>query len=132
MDNLIPSKPTWSVNELLTSYPKPTLSDAALQHMHVLSALIPPEEGSPEYVKLKAEMEEMIILVEAVRLSKSAGKEPAPLHSQRQDLHTVTQRDKDEEKVVVPVAEVVGRDLMKHAAKTKDDLYIVESDRQRN
>ena len=64
----IPTRPTWSVNELLSSYPKPQISPATLKHLHELSALIPPEEGTPEHAKLTAEMENLVKLVEAVKL----------------------------------------------------------------
>nr|GAT53847.1 predicted protein [Mycena chlorophos] len=72
----IPSRPTWSVNELLASYPRPTLPPSALKRLHDLSALVPPEENSPEYIKLKTELEELIRLVEAVKLVDTTGVRP--------------------------------------------------------
>ena len=63
----IPIRPTWSVNELLSSYPKPTISPATLKHPHTLSALIPPEEGSPDHAKLTEEIQDLVKLVEAVK-----------------------------------------------------------------
>ncbi|KZS98098.1 hypothetical protein SISNIDRAFT_481960 [Sistotremastrum niveocremeum HHB9708] len=64
----VPVRPTWSVNELLSSYPKPTLSDEKFKRLHELSALVPPQEGTPEHAELKSRMEELIRLVEAVKL----------------------------------------------------------------
>jgi hypothetical protein len=58
-ENGIPIRPTWSVNELLSSYPKPTISPATLKHLYALGALIPPEEGSPEHTKLTEEIEDL-------------------------------------------------------------------------
>ncbi|KAF8268262.1 hypothetical protein EI94DRAFT_1915594, partial [Lactarius quietus] len=67
-DCAIPLKPTWSVDDLLSSYPRPTISSLALDRLHVLSALIPPEEGTPEHAKLIRELEDLVKLVESVRL----------------------------------------------------------------
>ena len=65
----------WSVNELLSLYPRPAISPATLKHLHALSALIPPEEGSPERAKLTKETQDLVKLVEAVKLvdTKSVG-----------------------------------------------------------
>lgn len=67
-EDRIPVRPTWSINELLSSYPKPTISTATLKHLHILSALIPPEEGSLDHTKLIEEMQDLVKLVEAVKL----------------------------------------------------------------
>ena len=66
-ENAITIRPTWSVNELLSSYPRPAISPATLKHLHALSALIPLEEGFPERAKLTKEMQDLVKLVEAVR-----------------------------------------------------------------
>jgi len=62
---------SWSVRQLLASYPTPSLSAEKLARMHVLSGLEMPDEGSEEYAKIKAEMENLVRLVEAVRLAPS-------------------------------------------------------------
>ncbi|KAH9999361.1 hypothetical protein BJV77DRAFT_1064268 [Russula vinacea] len=67
-DCAIPLKPTWSVDELLSSYPRPTISSSALRRLHVLSALIPPEEGTSAHSRLTRELEDLVKLVESVRL----------------------------------------------------------------
>ena len=64
----IPIHPTWSVNELISSYPTPTITSATLKRLHELSALIPPVEGTTEHGTLKREMEDLVKLVEAVKL----------------------------------------------------------------
>ena len=64
----IPVNPTWSVKELFSSYSKPTISPATLKHLRTLSALIPPEEGSPEDAKLMEDMRDLVGLAEAVKL----------------------------------------------------------------
>jgi hypothetical protein len=63
---------SWSVRQLLASYPMPRISAEKLARMHVLSGLEMPEEGSEEYNKIKAEMENLVRLVEAVRLAPTA------------------------------------------------------------
>ncbi len=67
-DDVIPRKPTWSVHELISSYPRPHISDATLKKLHQLSALVPPTEGTPEHERIRRELEEMVRLVEAVKL----------------------------------------------------------------
>src|ERR1700726_1975437 len=64
----IPLRPTWSVDELLSSYPKPSTTPATLRRLHELSALLPPAEDTPEHDALKRELDELIRLVEAVKL----------------------------------------------------------------
>lgn len=64
----IPTSPTWSVNELLSSYPTPTLTPQTIHRLHELSALSPPPEGSPELQTLTTELTELVRLVEAVKL----------------------------------------------------------------
>ncbi|KAF9055041.1 hypothetical protein BDZ89DRAFT_1055666 [Hymenopellis radicata] len=117
----VPLRPTWSVNELLSSYPKPTISDDALVRLHQLSALIPPKEGSPEFRKLKAEMEDLVKLVEAVKLVNTDGVQVG------QGLETKFSTTA----TALPETGASGRSLMEHAARTKDGFYVVESDRQR-
>ncbi|KAE9405944.1 hypothetical protein BT96DRAFT_1015205 [Gymnopus androsaceus JB14] len=121
----LPTKPIWSVNELLSSYPKPELSASTFKRLHELSALIPPEEGTPEYEKLKRELEELVRLVEAVKLVDTQGVQPAELRpifvegveeGEKEDF----EEDKD-----------AGRTLLKHASRTNDDFYVVEADRKR-
>ncbi|KAF7301539.1 hypothetical protein MIND_00719400 [Mycena indigotica] len=114
----IPTSPTWSVNELLASYPRPTLSTHALTRLHNLSALVPPKENSPEHAKLKSELEDLIRLVEAVKLVDTTGVSPyrrgtiSSTHPQPQ-----------------PQSAEDGRALLKHAKQTKDGFYVVNTDR---
>ncbi|OCH95948.1 hypothetical protein OBBRIDRAFT_883565 [Obba rivulosa] len=63
----IPIRPTWSVYELLSSYPQPTIHPTALKRLHELSGLIPPKEGTPEHAKLTEQMERLVKLVDAVK-----------------------------------------------------------------
>ncbi|THH12916.1 hypothetical protein EW146_g7254 [Bondarzewia mesenterica] len=72
-DCAIPIRPTWSVDELISSYPKPTISSSTLARLHRLSALIAPEEGSKEHDALTAELEDLVRLVEAVRMVDLSG-----------------------------------------------------------
>ncbi|KAG7449404.1 uncharacterized protein BT62DRAFT_945640 [Guyanagaster necrorhizus] len=115
----IPLKPTWSVNELLSSYPTPTISPATLIHLHDLAALIPPEEGSKKFDKVKGELEELVRLVEAVKLVDTKGV----------DLDAATER-MDNRQLNAPPLDASGRSLLKHAARTVDGFYVVDADKR--
>ncbi|EIM85592.1 uncharacterized protein STEHIDRAFT_59495 [Stereum hirsutum FP-91666 SS1] len=126
----IPLRPTWSVHELLSSYPKPKLSSTTLSHLHRLSALAPPEEGTPEHTKLTSELEDLVKLVEAVKLVDCS------------ELQTEQEENKIPDGRILPkgvgidltggsVEEVKdGRELLKHAARTEDGFYVVDADRR--
>ncbi|KAG6833834.1 hypothetical protein H0H87_011768 [Tephrocybe sp. NHM501043] len=114
----IPLEPTWSVHDLLSSYPKPTLSSATLTRLHELSALVHPQEGSHEHEKLKREMEELIKLVDAVKLVDTRGVRPTSF-----ELPDEQSPGFDDEPS--------GQSLLKNAARTKDGFYVVDSDRKR-
>ncbi|KAH9050007.1 hypothetical protein EDB84DRAFT_1408405 [Lactarius hengduanensis] len=127
-DCAIPLKPTWSVDDLLSSYPRPTISSPALDRLHVLSALIPPEEGTPEHAKLIRELEDLVKLVESVRLFNV----PTPTHVVADarvwpentgiDLQDVPSRTHDRE--ALDSAELLSR-----ASRTENGLYVMHSDR---
>lgn len=129
-DCSIPLRPSWSVHDLLSSYPKPTLSPSTLTHLHRLSALTPPEEGTPEHAKLTSELEDLIKLVEAVKLV---------------DCSELKDEDKIPDGRILPKGvgidltgggggggeEVTdGRELLKHAARTENGFYVVDADRR--
>ena len=61
-DTAIPLKPTWSINKLLESYPKPSLSPETIARLHKLSALVPPVEGTPEHARLTRELNDLVNL----------------------------------------------------------------------
>ncbi|KAJ7276105.1 hypothetical protein B0H12DRAFT_1083654 [Mycena haematopus] len=107
----IPHRPTWSVNELLSSYPVPSLAPRTLKHLHDLSALVPPEEGTTKYRKLNTELEELIRLVEAVKMRDDPGKQGVELILAHKSPPNG------------------GRSLLKHAARTRDGFYIVDADK---
>jgi hypothetical protein len=73
----IPVEPTWSVRELLGSYPYPKIDDETLDKLHRLSALTPPPSTTTannsgekdERSDLKAHLEGLVKLVNAVRLA---------------------------------------------------------------
>ena len=127
----IPLKPTWSVNELLSSYPKPTIAPATLKKLHSLSALIPPEEGTPEHAKLTAYMENLVKLVEAVKLvdvGQGAISQAGSVPDGRVWAEGTGIKLEREE---VPKDDVHGRDLLRYASRTEDGLYVVDADRSR-
>ncbi|KAG2152861.1 hypothetical protein DEU56DRAFT_519517 [Suillus clintonianus] len=124
----IPLKPTWSVQELLSSYPAPTISPATFKRLHELSALSPPEEGTPEYAKLKHELEELIKLVEATKLIKveESGNIGIPdgrviAEGSGTPLDRTPREDED----------VRGQELLSYASRSANGMYVVETDRSR-
>ena len=116
----IPVRPTWSVHELLSSYPSPKLQPAQIQRLYELSALIPPEEGSVKYAEVKEELEEMIRLVEAVRLVDTSD---VVLQGRREQ--------EDADQVVLTPDDKSGQDLLTHSSRTKNGFYVVDADRRR-
>ncbi|KIM67848.1 hypothetical protein SCLCIDRAFT_1209981 [Scleroderma citrinum Foug A] len=126
----IPIKPTWSVNELLSSYPTPSISSATLRRLHELSALVPPEEGTPEHETMRRELERLVKLVEAVKLVKfdCHADDTIP------DGRIWAQGKGIPLKVDISragVDETRGKDLLKLASRTLDGMYVVETNRRR-
>ncbi|EPT02798.1 hypothetical protein FOMPIDRAFT_1029110 [Fomitopsis schrenkii] len=130
----IPVKPTWSVNQLLSSYPQPSLPPFTLQRLHALSALITPAEGTPEHVELTREMEGLIKLVEAVKLVdtgslRSGSDFPIPdgrIWAEGKGVE-IEQRVGHEGST----AEPSGRDLLRHSSRVRDGLYVVDADKRK-
>ncbi|KAJ3867656.1 hypothetical protein EV359DRAFT_33986 [Lentinula novae-zelandiae] len=121
----LPIKPLWSVNALLSSYPQPKLSTSTFKRLHELSALSPPKEGTEEYAKLKRELEELVKLVEAVKLVDTDGVQPAEMRPFLGDGAEEEAYDEATSKLEM------GRVLLKHASQTIDDFYVVEADKRR-
>jgi len=100
--------------------------------LHALSALIPPKEGSFEYETLMGDLEDLIKLVEAVKLvrvedggvnlddgrvwTQNTG---IPLAEQLQDTRDIDGGGAN------------GRELLRHTARTSDVLYVVDGERVR-
>ncbi|KAH7931275.1 hypothetical protein BV22DRAFT_998751 [Leucogyrophana mollusca] len=127
----IPLEPTWSVKELLSSYPTPSISPATFRRLHELSALQPPTEGSPEYNSLKSELEELVKLVEAVKLIKieDTGDGLIPdgrIWAEGTGIPLTHTSNEGEE-----TCSDQGQDLLSHASRTSDGMYVVEADRSR-
>jgi hypothetical protein len=126
----IPTTPTWSVNELLSSYPSPKLSHETFDHLHKLSALKTPNPSGPEHAKLKTELEGLVKLVEAVKLSSSKlrdGGEQVPdgrIWKKGSGLRYA-------ESAAPASEEAKGRNLLKHANRTFNGYYEVDSGRTR-
>jgi Asp-tRNA(Asn)/Glu-tRNA(Gln) amidotransferase C subunit len=119
----IPLKPTWSVYDLLSSYPKPVISPATLKHIHELSALTPPEEGTLEHERLQRELGELVKLVEAVKLVNTDGVQFIG-RRYKEDW------DKGPDTRTVDDGET-GPSLLKHASRTADGFYLVDANRRR-
>ncbi|KAI6047065.1 hypothetical protein EDC04DRAFT_2621557 [Pisolithus marmoratus] len=127
----IPLNPTWSVTELLSSYPTPTLSSTTFRRLHELSALIPPAEGTPEHDEMKRELEELVRLVEAVKLVKLEDQPGETIPDGRiwaegrgLPLDNDSSRERDQDGAQ-------GRDLLRLASQTLDGMYVVETDNKR-
>lgn len=132
-DCAIPLKPTWSVDDLLSSYPRPTISSSALRRLHVLSALTPPEEGTSAHSRLTRELEDLVRLVESVRSFNAPGASntvDTTLDSRVRaegtgiDLQKVPPGDRD-------LAALDPVELLSRASRTESGFYVVHSDRAR-
>lgn len=119
----IPLKPTWSVNELLLSYPTPPISPAVLNRLYQLSALIPPEEGTEDHAKITRDLQEMVRLVEAVKLVDTQGVQIAG---------RVTLEDADyyNESTDDYSDRITGERLLEEASRTSDGFYVVDTERK--
>ncbi|KAH6915171.1 hypothetical protein BKA70DRAFT_568268 [Coprinopsis sp. MPI-PUGE-AT-0042] len=122
----IPLKSTWSVNTLLSSYPSPKIAPETLKKLYQLSALVPPEEGSPEHAKVTRDLEEMVRLVEAVKLVDTKGT-TVEAGIEREDMDRKLFGNPDEQRA----KEVHGQELLKLASRTVNGYYVVEADRTR-
>jgi hypothetical protein len=126
----IPLKPTWSVHDLLSSYPNPTITPATFRRLHELSALIPPEEGTPEYESLKWELEELIRLVEAVKLVDVSGVDGECVPDGRiwaEGAGWSLEAETNGEDACAS-----GPALLRHASETSNGMYVVDADRRSN
>ncbi|KLO15762.1 hypothetical protein SCHPADRAFT_902134 [Schizopora paradoxa] len=135
LDDVIPREPTWSIHELISSYPRPQISSDTLKKLHELSALVPPEEGTPEHTRIRRELEEMVRLVEAVKLvdTSSVQREDGAIPDGRiwpEGVGMVLTKNGAEKEFDGEDGEV-GVDLLKYASTTKNGLYIVEADRRK-
>lgn len=129
----IPTRPTWSVDELLSSYPKPKITPATLKHLHELGALIPPEEGTEAHAKITSEMENLVKLVEAVKL--------VHVESYSEDSHIIPDGRIWAEGVGIELSEDLseegddgssGRALLQHAHKiSPKGMYLVDADKSK-
>jgi len=124
----IPVRPTWSVLTLLSSYPKPTVSSATLSRLHELSALIPPADGTQEHTSLKRDVEDLVRLVEAVKLVDTKDVYITGA-CEGQSAHHLDD--------VRPLPEIVGQGtsggtLLDCASRTLDGFYVVDGDRKRS
>ncbi|KAI0347509.1 hypothetical protein BDW22DRAFT_1405021 [Trametopsis cervina] len=132
----IPVRPTWSVNELLTSYPKPTIPPSTIKRMYQLSALVPPAENTSEHAQITAEMEDLVKLVEAVRLVQVdehiADPEGHGVPDGRIWAEGMGISLKKEVRAEVAEDEGAhGRALLKHAQRTHNGFYVVDKSSRR-
>ena len=125
----VPLSATWSVKELLSTYPAPSLSHDTLARLHRLSSLNPPAPESPELESLRLELQELLRLVEAVKLVDTSITPGGTEHSEIPDSRIwAEERGLD---LYAPDAqhlkEAHGEALLKHAKKHVDGQYVVET-----
>ncbi|KAI0939653.1 hypothetical protein AcW1_004611 [Taiwanofungus camphoratus] len=131
----IPLQPVWSVNELLSSYPQPIVTPSTLKRLHDLSALLPPHEGTMEHARLTQDMENLVKLVEAVKLvdtSEVAGEDGETIPDGR--IWAEGSGIEMSESSTMPQhqsSEAVGRELLQHSSRVKDGLYVVDANKTR-
>lgn len=94
-----------------------------MKKLYTLSALVPPAEGTPEHAKVTSELEEMIRLVEAVRLVDTEGVAVAG----RGEVENMDRKHFGNPEDVRK--DGYGQELLKHAARMVDGYYVVEADR---
>jgi len=128
-DDGIPIRPTWSINQLLSSHHKLTMPPATMKRLHSLSVSIPPEEGS-EHAKLTEEMQDLVKLVEAVKPVNTGSVDDRNGIPDERIWAESTGIGLDAE---LDDNEVQDRDLLKLRAKNvcSEGLYLVGSDRSR-
>lgn len=128
----MPVEPTWSVKNLLASYPAPTLEPATLKRLHKLSSLTPPEEGTPEFETLRKDLAEMIRMVEAVKTIElpkdGSGIPDGRIWPEARGMQF--EEGASGEALDLP-EEAKGRPLLDAATNTKDGYYLVETERKR-
>lgn len=123
----VPVNPTWSVRELLDSYPPPTIEDATFEKIHRLSALVPPKEGTDERRVLKKELEDLVKLVNAVRMAevpkdKEDGRVPdGRIYPIPRDVGLDEATTVEEEGEGQPN----GRELLRHSRISKGTAYVL-------
>jgi hypothetical protein len=120
----VPLSATWSVRELLDSYSSPSLDDQTFEKIHRLSALIPPDRGTEEREILRKELQDLVRLVNAVRVAEvPQGKEgeipdgriyPIPREI---DLYAV--------EGVQQEPQANGRELLKHSQIGSETAYVL-------
>ena len=133
-DDPIPSQPTWSVYELVSSYLRPSIPSSTFNKLHDLSALIPPKGGTKEHATLKHELEEMVRLVDAVRLvdTSSVASEDGSIPDGRvRDEGEGMKLTSNTRDVEFEDETESGTELLKHASRTKNGYYVVEAERRR-
>lgn len=125
----VPLRATWSVKELLSTYPAPSLSHDTLTRLHRLSALNPPAQNSPDSESLRLELQELLRLVEAVRLVDTSTTPGGTEHSDIPDSRIWAEgRGLDlDTPDAQHLKEAHGRALLKHARKHVDEQYVVET-----
>ncbi|CAE6482272.1 unnamed protein product [Rhizoctonia solani] len=127
-DLSIPLKPTWSVAQLLSTYPAPELSDGTFSRLHRLAALNPPDSTSLDKQAIKVELQELLRLVEAVKLVDTSS-----LHGTKQTglLDSRIWAEGRGVDLEAPTAdhlsEAHGEALLNHAKRHIDGQYVVET-----
>lgn len=118
----IPVQPTWSVHQLLESYASPKLPSTTIDRLYELSALVPPKKHTPQYEKVKQDLEGMVKLVDAVKQVNTVGISLAG-RGEKEDWDKTQQYSQS--------GGEYGQTLLKYAARTEARLYVVDAERRR-
>ncbi|QRV72974.1 hypothetical protein RhiJN_00988 [Ceratobasidium sp. AG-Ba] len=124
-EDVVPSRPTWSVRQLLATYPAPSLSPEIFARLNRLSALQTPAPDSSEARSLHLELQEMLRLVEAVKLVDTFALGGTDIPDSR-----IWAEEKGVD-LDAPgpehLNELHGKALLRHASKHIDEQYVVET-----
>ncbi|KIJ26969.1 hypothetical protein M422DRAFT_37979, partial [Sphaerobolus stellatus SS14] len=124
------------------SYPSPTLSNETLLKLHSLAALVPPEEGTPEFATLKEEVEDLVRVVEAVRVAPDS-ESAVDVREQKEGVPSPTDariwpkdvgvrfQDEKDLKEFEESGPPKGRELLKLSERTKGEFYVVDSSKMK-
>lgn len=120
----VPLSATWSVRELLDSYSPPSLDDQTFEKIHRLSALIPPDRGTEEREVLRKELQDLVRLVNAVRVAEVPQGKEGEIPDGR--IYPIPHEiDLDAANAVQQEPQASGRELLKHSQIGSETAYVL-------
>lgn len=120
----VPLSPTWSVRELLDSYPPPAIDDQTFEKIHRLSALVPPAKGTAEREFLRKELQELVKMVNAVRIADIPKDEEQGVPDGR--IYPIPiEVSLEETKATEEESQPHGRELLRHSQISSETSYVL-------